>query len=90
MTLNFNISNFGNNAAANAIESAQNAKASKIGNSGNDAFSSALSVTQGLASKEDIAAASISDAVLRRDDPLGNLVKSAFNLPPPPPPWETL
>ena len=87
MTLNLNISNFGVNAASQTFESAQVSQASKDVNSRNAAFS-ALSVTQGIASSEDIAAASISDAVLTRDDPLGNLVKSAFNLPPPPPPWE--
>ena len=43
-----------------------------------------LTITQAKASAEDIAAASIPDSALTRDDPLGLLVSSAFNLPAPP------
>ncbi len=87
MTLNFNVGNFGAAAAAQArdvsrINQAEDAKMAK----GSD-FSS-FSVTRGTASPEDIAGAAIGEDALRRDDPLGNLVKSAYNLPPPPPPWE--
>jgi hypothetical protein len=45
-----------------------------------------LTITQAKASAEDIAAASIPDSALTRTDPLGLLVSSAFDLPPPPMP----
>ena len=45
-----------------------------------------LTITQAPASPEDIAAATIPDSALTRDDPLGLLVSSAFNLPAPPMP----
>lgn len=45
-----------------------------------------LTITQTVASSEDIAAANITDAMLARDDALGKLVNSAFSLPPPPMP----
>lgn len=92
MTLNLNISNFGTGAAAQSHEATQIQQTAKetgaVGAHG-DAYSG-FSITQGTATPEDIAAAAISDAALRRDDPLGNLIASAFNLPPPPPPWEAL
>ena len=46
----------------------------------------ALTITQAPASPDDIAAASIPDSALTRDDDLGLLVSSAFNLPAPPMP----
>ena len=45
-----------------------------------------FTVTQSLASPEDIAAAGIPEAALARDDSLGKLIGEAFNLPPPPMP----
>ena len=45
-----------------------------------------LTVTQAPASPEDIAAATIPESALSRDDDLGRLVSSAFNLPAPPMP----
>ena len=48
--------------------------------------SSPLTITRATVSAEDIAAAEIPDAALTRDDALGKLIGSAFNLPPPPPP----
>lgn len=92
MTLNLNISNFGTGAAVQAHEAAQTQQTAKDAGavaSRSDSYGG-FSITQGTATPEDIAAAAISDAALRRDDPLGNLIKSAFNLPPPPPPWEAL
>ena len=66
--------------AANATRSLAGAKS--MSNAA-DTFS----ISEHPASPEDIAAAQISDSVLSRNDPLGNLVKSAFSLPPPPQPW---
>lgn len=48
--------------------------------------SAALTISQAPAAPEDIAAATIPDSALTRDDPLGRLVSSAFTLPPPPMP----
>ena len=45
-----------------------------------------LTIQTATASPEDIAAAEIPDSALTRDDSLGKLVLSAFNLPPPPMP----
>jgi hypothetical protein len=45
-----------------------------------------LTITQAPASLEDIAAATIPESALSRDDDLGRLVSSAFNLPAPPMP----
>ena len=45
-----------------------------------------LTITNAVVSQEDIAAAQIPDAALSRDDALGKLIGSAFNLPPPPMP----
>ena len=46
--------------------------------------SSALSITEAVASHDDIEAARLSDDSFDRKDPLGQLVNLAFNLPPPP------
>ena len=46
--------------------------------------SAALSITNAAASPEEVAGAEISEASLDRDDPLGQLVNKAFDLPPPP------
>lgn len=89
MTLNLNIANFGTGTVNNAVETA-NATQSKTGVDAQGAQFRGLSITRGAASTEDIEAASINESALTRSDPLGNLVKTAFNLPPPPPPWETL
>lgn len=89
MTLNFNISNIAANAA-NQAQASSNVEQSASEQAARANDFSALSITRGTASAEDIAAASISESALVRDDPLGNLVKSAYNLPPPPPPWEML
>ena len=45
-----------------------------------------LTITQGVASPEDIAAAEIPEAALSRDDALGKLIGEAFSLPTPPMP----
>jgi len=44
----------------------------------------ALSITHAAASPEDVAVAEVPEQSLSRNDPLGQLVNSAFNLPPPP------
>lgn len=90
MTLNLNTASFGANAASRTTETAQVAQGMETSSSQKNEAFRGLSITKAKASTEDIAAASINDAALTRDDPLGNLVKSAFNLPPPPPPWESL
>ena len=45
-----------------------------------------LTITQSAVSPEDISAAAIPESALTRDDALGQLVASAFSLPPPPMP----
>ena len=45
-----------------------------------------LTITQTAASPEDISAAAIPESALTRTDALGQLVASAFDLPPPPMP----
>ena len=45
-----------------------------------------LSITQAAVAPGEIAAAGIDESSLTRDDALGRLVASAFNLPPPPMP----
>jgi len=45
-----------------------------------------LVISRQTARAEDVAAGEIPDAALSRDDTLGQLVQSAFNLPPPPMP----
>ena len=44
----------------------------------------ALSITQAVASSEEVAGAEVPEEALVRNDPLGQLVATAFNLPPPP------
>ncbi len=44
----------------------------------------ALSITHAAASADEIEAASLSDDSFDKNDPLGQLVNMAFNLPPPP------
>ena len=46
--------------------------------------SAALSITHAVASPEDVAGAEVPEGALVRNDPLGQLVAEAFNLPPPP------
>jgi len=58
--------------------------ASKVSDSTSLRISHLSSQPADLASSEPVA--SVPDAALVRDDALGNLVKSAFNLPPPPMP----
>ena len=45
-----------------------------------------LTITRSAASPEDISAAAIPESALTRTDALGQLVASAFDLPPPPMP----
>ena len=86
MTLNLNIANLGINATNTTQETVQNNQ-KDAASSAKSGSSRLFSITKGTASPEDIAAAALNDDALTRDDPLGNLVKSAFNLPPPAPPW---
>jgi len=48
--------------------------------------SGGLTITEGVASSEDIQASGIPEAALVRDDALGKLMSQAFSLPPPPMP----
>ena len=85
-----------NNNAANwgvrqeTLDSSQVSKLASrtVGEAQSSATGSArlFTITQSLASPEDVAAAGISEAALTRDDPLGNLIGEAFCLPPPPMP----
>ena len=45
--------------------------------------SAALSITNAVASPEDVAGAEVPEESLSRNDPLGQLVAEAFSLPPP-------
>lgn len=45
--------------------------------------SGGLTITEGVASAEDVQAAGIPEDALVRDDALGRLMSQAFNLPPP-------
>ena len=53
---------------------------------GADVARPAFTITNSVASPEDISAATIPDEALLRDDDLGKLVNAAFDLPPPPMP----
>ncbi len=64
---------------------AANDAAGAVGKKG-DSLSGHLTVTEAVASPEDIQAATIPEAALARDDALGKLAEKAFNLPPPPMP----
>lgn len=48
--------------------------------------SSRLTISEGIASAEDVQAAGIPEEALTRDDALGRLMSQAFSLPPPPMP----
>ncbi len=48
--------------------------------------SNGITISEGVASAEDVQAAGIPDSVLSRDDALGKLMSQAFSLPPPPMP----
>ena len=81
MEINFNR----NNASLEALRFG-GAEPLTPGGSQVSAHKSQLTVTQSIASPEDISAAAIPDEALLRDDDLGNVVNVAFNLPPPPMP----
>ena len=81
MEINFNR----NNASQEALRFG-GAEPLTTGGSQVSALKSQLTVTQSIASPEDISAAAIPDEALLRDDDLGNVVNVAFNLPPPPMP----
>jgi len=88
MNLEFTTTRAGGQAAYVASEAAAGAAdAVKSANAGaNTSRASKLAVKEGVAAPEDVAAATMPDDVLSRDDALGRLVSAAFNLPPPPAP----
>ena len=59
-------------------------EAPKVGQSRQTEQPAALSITEAVASPDDIEAAKLSDDSFDRNDPLGKLVNAAFSLPPPP------
>ncbi len=86
MKLDFNISQ--NTYAANAANFAATARADSADAAAKTAATPAqgFSITERAASPEDIEAARIPETALARDDALGRLVSSAYNLPAPPMP----
>jgi hypothetical protein len=80
---NNNIGNFGIGLGAldtQGVDAAHGAKSTK------KADMATFTITEAVASPEDISAAAIPESELSRDDDLGKLVSAAFNLPPPPMP----
>lgn len=78
-TVDLGINAVTNAATANVADGAEGATSK--------AFDRTLEITRQTATPEDIEAAKIGESELSRTDPLGQLVKAAFNLPPPPAPW---
>lgn len=56
----------------------------KVGQNRQTEQRAALSITEAVASPDDIEAAKLPDDSFDRNDPLGKLVNTAFSLPPPP------
>ena len=83
--------NVSNNAANWSVrrETANVSAASSVASEARVAPATArapLTITRSAASPEDISAAAIPESALTRTDALGQLVASAFDLPPPPMP----
>lgn len=86
MNVNINSMNDGTRAAARLSASvpsdvSANRMAAGRGRDGAD-----LTVSYACPAPEDVAAATVPDAALTRDDALGRLVAAAFTCPAPPPP----
>ena len=80
MNLDFNVNHLGRTPAPASLPGAAPAKPAAAPSA------PGLTITHATASPEDVAAASIPDSALTRDDDLGLLVSSAFTLPAPPMP----
>ena len=81
MDLSINRNLTAHQAALSSVEAASTPK-----NAGTPSGEPSLTITRATAADEDFDAAGIPEAALSRTDPLGKLVETAFNLPPPPMP----
>ena len=81
MNLDFNI-NIGRPAASSAPLSTEGAPQTPS----QPPSTPSLTITEAPTSPEDITAATLPDTALSRDDDLGLLITTAFDLPPPPMP----
>ena len=87
MEINLTNSNIGNLGLGQGIPDMQGVDAGLAAKNAQKAGAAApLTITEAVASPEDVEAATIPESALSRDDDLGKLVSAAFNLPPPPMP----
>ena len=86
MEINLNNNRIGNFGVGLGALETQGVESEHGAQSAKKADMAAFTITEGVASPEDISAAAIPEAELSRDDDLGRLVTAAFNLPPPPMP----
>ena len=87
MEINLNNNGIGNLGMGQGITDMQGVDAGLAAKNAQKAGAAApLTITEAMASPEDVEAAAIPESVLSRDDDLGKLMDKAFNLPPPPMP----
>ena len=84
MEINLNNNGIGNLGMGQGITDMQGVVAAK--NAQKAGAAAPLTITEAMASPEDVEAAAIPESALSRDDDLGKLMDKAFNLPPPPMP----
>ena len=87
MEINLNNNGIGNLGMGQGITDIQGVDAGLAAKNAQKAGAAApLTITEAVASREDVEAAAIPESALSRDDDLGKLMNKAFNLPPPPMP----
>jgi hypothetical protein len=87
MEINLNNNGIGNLGMGQGITDMQGVDAGLAAKNAQKAGAAApLTITEAMASPEDVEAAAIPESALSRDDDLGKLMDKAFNLPPPPMP----
>jgi len=86
MEINLNSGNIGNLGAGRGISDMQGVDAGLAAQDAQKPGAPVFTITEAVASPEDVEAAAIPESALSRDDDLGKLVTTAFNLPPPPMP----
>ena len=87
MEINLNNNGIGNLGMGQGITDMQGVDAGLAAKNAQKAGAAApLTITEAVASPEDVEAAAIPESALSRDDDLGKLMDKAFNLPPPPMP----
>ena len=87
MEINLNNNGIGNLGMGQGITDIQGVDAGLVAKNAQKAGAAApLTITEAMASPEDVEAAAIPESALSRDDDLGKLMDKAFNLPPPPMP----